>query len=107
MEINWYALVILSLGALASSAFGGVLSGIIELRVTGRIRNEDEFKSRRLRSHKIAFWLGTFGIFLTGYLSGAVTQSNLMWTSIALSIGTGSAVYLLTHSVLYSYLLRR
>ncbi|MFC1825996.1 hypothetical protein ACFLYZ_01220 [Thermodesulfobacteriota bacterium] len=92
--------------AVAGPAFGGKMCAVLEKKVTGKVRHDNEFKIKRMKSNLISIAISYIVTFqITSLIYGKITH-DLDWVIRALSIVMGISIYLLLHRSIYRFLIR-
>ncbi len=88
-----------------SGLTGGMVSAWIERAVTGYVRFEPEFKTRRLKSVGIYAPVGYIVALVATWSVGGFTAHELQWRAIAIGSCVGAVVAIALHVFLFKRML--
>jgi uncharacterized membrane protein len=103
MEFDW---ILFSAIAIVGPAFGGKMSAVLEKKLTGEVRHENEFKIKRMNSNLISIAISYIMTFQIVKIICEKTNYVLDWNIRLLSMAVGISIYLLIHHIIYRVLLR-
>jgi len=103
MKFDW---ILFSAIAMVGPAFGGKISALLEKKLTGEVRHDNEFKIKRMKSNLISIAISYIVTFQIVKIICEKTNYDLDLVIRTLSIVMGISIYLFFHRIIYRVLLR-
>ncbi len=103
MGFDWILLLAI---AIIGPVFGGIMCAVLEKKVTGKVRHDNKYKIKRMKSNLISIAISYIVTFQIVSLICRKTNHDLDWIIRALSIAMGISIYLLLNRIIYRVLLR-
>jgi len=94
------AIIFLGHQVLCSLA-GGVMSALNEQRLTGRVREDRRWQSRRINTNSLSVLLTYPVPFAVAYFTGAFTAGSIQWLSLLIALFSGLILYRVVHRFFY------